>query len=803
MKPDRTILIAFIIVAITIPINSFAQNTTDIYRNNEQIEHSPDIESDYTLFSVPLPQTDIFGRLIGINSPRSSYRILELTRQNRPYSIENVRIDNPLSGRVDFATLNTLRALCSTDDRYTYNITPSTMPHQSSVSFLYSDRSARLGLSALLSAHSRDERWYVRAVVTARRGRDAYIDGVFAQNYSVGFTIERKLPKDARIALAAGIAPTMEGLRSASTQEAFDLTGDNLYNPAWGYQDSRVRSSRIARRLNPFIAPSYHTHISPKSRLDVTALLTLNRYSSTAIARFSSSEPKPDYYRYMPSFFIYPDMAAYVAQQWQERNPDVVQVNWGNIYAQNTDPEKPSYIIEQRVDNNLTARFSALIATKLSTKTNIGYGVNAHLSRSNLFKVADNMLGTNSFEDIDQYLLDDEMFGDKIENNTLTRGRRVRQGDRFGYDTYIHSRGAEVTTQLTHTAKRVWLKAIAEIGTESFQRQGNYQKELYPGDMSLGRSKRYSFETYKIDAEVSFARIMNEVINLRVGFESAAPLYGNIFLSPYYNNIAVENPVSTKTFVSHVGYSIKGRLVSIQLRGGVSIRSGGYDIFRYYDDLSHTYSDLVLSGISTIYGYGTLSLSTDISSRVRLSATANIASAQYHSNPDVSITSDADQSVIVKGATSQLKGYKLGNIPSTVVAAQLDYSASMGLWGRIGVAYIDGRYADPAPTRRMARTTSAAGSPEAAEAIRAQTKLPASTVVNLALGRNFKIAKQQFSVRANVNNLLSNKNVIIYGYEQLRLRSYTSREKIVLEPMANKYLYDYGRNYALSISILL
>ena len=78
-------------------------------------------------------------------------------------------------------------------------------------------------------------------------------EGISYSSVGYFFTAEKQWGKDKRLSLITFGAPTRRGQSSALTQETYDLTnqynkttwGHNNYNPYWGYQDGKVRNSRI------------------------------------------------------------------------------------------------------------------------------------------------------------------------------------------------------------------------------------------------------------------------------------------------------------------------------------------------------------------------------------------------------------------------------------------------------------------------------------------------------------------------------------------------------------------------------
>ena len=121
----------------------------------------------------------------------------------------------------------------------------------------------------------------------------------------------------------------MRGLRSSSTREAFSLIGDNLYNPAWGYQNGKVRSGRIRREFVPLTAVAWQHNLSPSTRLDLTftAETGIRQYSS--LAWYNARTPVPDNYREMPGYFTDdPATQRALEEIWRAHDPRYTQIDW-------------------------------------------------------------------------------------------------------------------------------------------------------------------------------------------------------------------------------------------------------------------------------------------------------------------------------------------------------------------------------------------------------------------------------------------------------------------------------------------
>ena len=146
--------------------------------------------------------------------------------------------------------------------------------------------------------------WSLSSALQVRTGKDIHIDGVFGNALNFDVVASKKFKNKHLLSLATFINPSMRSGRLASTEEAFRLTGSNLYNPAWGYQNGKVRNSRISRDFSPTAFIGYEGEVNKSTKFSIAATTTVSikRYSS--LDWFDAQTPAPDNYRYMPSYFV-------------------------------------------------------------------------------------------------------------------------------------------------------------------------------------------------------------------------------------------------------------------------------------------------------------------------------------------------------------------------------------------------------------------------------------------------------------------------------------------------------------------
>ena len=122
--------------------------------------------------------------------------------------------------------------------------------------------------------------------------------------YSLGyyFAAEKKFNNGDRLNITTFGAPTRRGQSGAVTQEVYDLTGTNNYNPYWGYQNGHIRNSRIVKTFDPTVIFNYDWKINDDNIMKFAAGYHYSMYSNSALQFFNAPDPRPDYYRNMPSF---------------------------------------------------------------------------------------------------------------------------------------------------------------------------------------------------------------------------------------------------------------------------------------------------------------------------------------------------------------------------------------------------------------------------------------------------------------------------------------------------------------------
>ena len=147
--------------------------------------------------------------------------------------------------------------------------------------------------------------WAVAASLSTRFGNGLnYVDGVTYNGFSYFLSVEKKFNTVHALNLTAWGAPTVRGMQAGAVQEAYDITGTHYYNPNWGWYQGKKRNARMRTVHEPVIMLTHYYTPDSKLKMTTTLAASFGRNSSTNLNWYDAPDPRPDYYKYLPSYQI-------------------------------------------------------------------------------------------------------------------------------------------------------------------------------------------------------------------------------------------------------------------------------------------------------------------------------------------------------------------------------------------------------------------------------------------------------------------------------------------------------------------
>ena len=127
-----------------------------------------------------------------------------------------------------------------------------------------------------------DNGWSYAFSISTRQGGNGYVDGVYYNSYGYFASAEKLFGTKHRLALSILGTPQERGAQQASTNEAYSMFGNNYYNPNVGYQNGKLRNTRVRRAHEPIVMLNYAYDINDKTRFTAATSVRFgfNGYSS-------------------------------------------------------------------------------------------------------------------------------------------------------------------------------------------------------------------------------------------------------------------------------------------------------------------------------------------------------------------------------------------------------------------------------------------------------------------------------------------------------------------------------------------
>ena len=148
--------------------------------------------------------------------------------------------------------------------------------------------------------------------------------------------------------------------------------GDNMYNSNWGYQGGKMRNARVRKTHEPVFVVKYTATPLENLEASATVLYRTGKNGYTALDWYDAPDPRPDYYRNLPSYFYNPNpdygrdnelKAEWAKEAWLTNMNSTCHLNWDRLYnvnynnpveqADGTFLNRSKYAVEERrVDQN-------------------------------------------------------------------------------------------------------------------------------------------------------------------------------------------------------------------------------------------------------------------------------------------------------------------------------------------------------------------------------------------------------------------------------------------------------------------
>ena len=663
--------------------------------------------------------------------------------------------------------------------------------------------------------------WAFTVSAIGRYAKEGVIEGTFYNSGGLFLSIEKYFNANNQLVFTAWGGPTQRATAGATYQEVYDLLNDNLYNPNWGWYQGKKRASRITETYDP-TAMLHWLYKKGSTTVNTAIAASYNYYNRSALQYYKANDPNPTYYRYLPSYYLTDEgestiQSEYYTWLWQN-DESFSQINWDNLYRVNQlnneanqylpydQQQGASYILENRINTTFNLKFNTYLNTRINKYLSLQGGVSVAYANSANYKTIRDLLGGEFWIDIDPFSdRDITLAPENLVNNYNYADpytHRVYKGDKFGYDYNIYALQAKAWIQNTIALPRWDINYGFNIAYTQYQREGHMRNGRAPLT-SYGKGAWQTFDNAGFKAGATYKLDGHNFFTAHAEYGTRAPLADNIYLMPRVKNDVVSDLTSERIAAADIAYTWNYRRFRGTLSAFATLSDNGIERTGFYDDRYNSYTYYVLSGVKKVYKGVELGMAYKITPSLTATFAGNYSRFQYKNNPKGTRTfenglhPDTTQTVY-------LKNFYVGSTPQYSANVGLDWAAPgmwffgiNGTWQGDAYVNLSPAYHEALPDLWQKYPDPEQLANKVAE-LSVQDKLKNAFTLNISIGKLIYLTRTvSMNVNLNINNVLNNKDVVTYAYQQGRVDTsdYNRGE------YPNRYTYAQGIRAFLNIGI--
>jgi len=677
------------------------------------------------------------------------------------------------------SNINTRASMARVGTRISYASTNRTYTNR--VAFTHSTGMKENGFALTLSG---SRRW----------AEEGYVEGTFYDAFGYFLSIEKKFNNRHSVAFTAFNSSTKRGMQGVASDEVNQLTGSNYYNPNWGYQNGEKRNARVRFQQEPTFMLNHFWNINEKTSLTTNVGYSFGTYQTTSLNWYDAQDPRPDYYRKLPSYWATSgaDVMNEIADAFRN-DVNTSQINWDALYQTNyRSLDTAKYIVENRITDSRQFVISSFLNWDFKSNIKVvgGFELSKYVGRN--YKTLDDLLGGKYWVDIDQFAERD--FGDNnmAQNDLDHPNRQVKEGDTFGYDYDANVNNGSLWGVTTIMTNKIDYYVGANLAMTQFWRTGYMRNGRFPST-SKGDSKKENFTEYGVKGGATWKINGRNFVVVNATYQTQAPFFRDSYISPRTSNRLVNGLTDQKILGGDINYNIRTPYIKARFSAYFTKFKDMNELKSFYYDTYNTFVNYSITGIDKEHKGIEIGAEIKATSTLKIKLAAALGSYKYVSRPNVTITKDNSDSIFAYNKALYIKNFFVPNTPQTAAMIGLNYAAPKNIYLEASVSYFGDTYIDYNPERRTAELVDPAN--PNLDIITKQKSVSSAFLVDASIGKSWKIKKYYINLNFQVANVLDKTDFKTGGFEQLRFSGLSSD----ISKFPPRYYYAYGRTYYLNI----
>lgn len=697
-----------------------------------------------------------------------------------------------------------------------YNFRPAAMATGHRITLSGANRNYSLRGMYTYNSGLNSKGWAWSANLTYRWANRGYAPGTFYNALSYFLAIQKLIGEHHSLSLSTWGNPTERASQGASTDEMYWLANDRQYNPYWGYQNGKRRSSRVVNDFSPSAILTWDWTLNERSKLTTSLFGKYAMYKSTKLNYNGVENPHPDYYKRLPSNYFdvwnpngvdrteqafnnFITARDYLMGSEEARQIDFDRLIYANHQA-NAQGADALYYIQARNSNVFNLTLSSTLTRQLTNKSvwNLGawgtHNVGFH------YQTMEDLLGADLFHNTNYYAVGNyAASSDQVQYDLNHRDGVVKVGDRFGYDYNIIVNRAQGWTSYAENFGPVHYLVAGRLGWQNIQRDGKMRNGLFAAN-SYGKSDVAQFVEGGVKTSANINMGKGHTLILGLGYDSKAPQASVAFAAPEMNNDFVSGLHNERVFSSEVSYQLLTSWLHANINAYYTRVTNATEWTAFFFDDINSFSYNSLTGLKKEYKGVEAGLDFKLSSAFNLKFIGTLSDAKNISNAHVRYLNSTQG--VYNDDVANVKGMRESGTPLTATSFILSFHQG-GWYIDLNANWYNRIFLSYSPFYTYSSVLNSRGMVDANGQFTPQPQWrgKGGWMFDASIGRSIYLKHGSLSINLMITNVLNNQNIVTGGYEQSRSDyKVTGNQRTYRFSKNPKKYYAMGANGMLNIA---
>ena len=353
----------------------------------------------------------------------------------------------------------------------------------------------------------------------------------------IAFSTEKILSNHASLGFAIWYNDIQQTKQSPSVLEASSLSGNTIYHPGWGWFNGQLLFPNARQSNLPMAQIQYSTNPNAKHFFQISWGLAKGKQSEDGLDWNATKDPRPDYYKYLPSYYRDSLLQQKIKLAFQE-NPSLLQLDFDQMKKTNLSSKdgRSYYIISREYSKIAVLQQAIKYRFAWNERIQLALNYNAAFYKIEKSNAIVNLLGGKYYLNYNSWVNDDGV--DVFQFNLKAPDHKVVEGASWGAHYAIQNIDQQVGFIGTVQFPKWEYTFEAGYGMRLFQREGFNQNGLYP-NRSLGKSIWYTFPSSRIQWQTIYKHSPRIYISFNSFSQHLAPSWNEAFV-----NLALQDKLS-------------------------------------------------------------------------------------------------------------------------------------------------------------------------------------------------------------------------------------------------------------------